>query len=260
MDKKGSIVVVGTGMIIGSHISIRCKNHITQADVVFSSAHPLMQTWLEQLNPNTRCLQYLYGENKPRLETYQEMVEVMMAAIRAGNRVVGAFYGHPGVFALAPHKVVEQARKEGFDAVMEPGVSAEDCLYADLGIDPGTVGCQHYEASQFLFYRRVIDPSAYLILWQVALAGETSLTTKPSSAQHLQVFVDRLLEDYPADHEVTLYECQTLPTEQHKAVTFKLADLAQVPLTPVSTLVVPPAKEMEPCQATLKRLKALAGQ
>lgn len=34
-------------------------------------------------------------------------------------------------------RAVEQARAEGFDAVMEAAVSAEDCLYADLGIDPG---------------------------------------------------------------------------------------------------------------------------
>ena len=58
---------------------------------------------------------------------------------------------------------------------MEPGISAEDCLYADLGIDPGSVGCQHYEASQFMFYRRRIDPSAYLVLWQVGIAGDRSL-------------------------------------------------------------------------------------
>ena len=57
----------------------------------------------------------------------------------------------PGVFARVPHKAIAQARAEGFEAHMEAGVSAEDCLYADLGIDPGEVGCQQYEASQFMF-------------------------------------------------------------------------------------------------------------
>src|SRR3546814_8782204 len=81
------------------------------------------------------------------------MVAAMLAEVRAGRRVCGAFYGHPGVFARVPHKAIAQARAEGFEAHMEAGVSAEDCLYADLGIDPGEVGCQHYEASQFMFYR-----------------------------------------------------------------------------------------------------------
>src|SRR3546814_12671609 len=39
--------------------------------------------------------------------------------------------------ALVPHKAIAQARAEGLEAHMEAGVSAEDCLYADLGIDPG---------------------------------------------------------------------------------------------------------------------------
>ncbi len=54
---------------------------------------------------------------------------------------------------------------------MEPGISAEDCLYADLGLDPGTYGCQHYEASNLMFYQRTIDTAAYLILWQPGVAG-----------------------------------------------------------------------------------------
>ena len=65
-----------------------------------------------------------------------------------------------GVFAQAPRKAIEQARLEGFPARMEPGISSEDCLYADVGIDPGARGCQHVEATQFMMYRRRIDPSA----------------------------------------------------------------------------------------------------
>lgn len=116
----------------------------------------------------------VYREGKSRSETYQQMVEAMLSEVRAGKRVCGAFYGHPGVFALPTHRAIQIARREGFSAHMEPGVSAEDCLYADLGIDPGKYGCQHYEASQFMLYRRRIDTSAYLVLWQVGVAGDQS--------------------------------------------------------------------------------------
>src|SRR3546814_14587936 len=87
--------------------------------------------------------------------TYREMVAAMLAEVRAGRRVCGAFYGHPGVFARVPHKAIAQARAEGFEAHMEAGVSAEDCLYADLGIDPGEVGCQHYEIGRASCRERV---------------------------------------------------------------------------------------------------------
>ena len=29
---------------------------------------------------------------------------------------------------------------------LEPGISATDCLYAELSSDPGRFGCQHFEA------------------------------------------------------------------------------------------------------------------
>jgi hypothetical protein len=109
------------------------------------------------------------------------------------------------VFAWAPHKSIEIARSEGYAAHMEPGISAEDCLYADLGIDPGKFGCQHYEASQLLFYERRIDPTAYLVLWQVGLIGDQSLARFSTGPAYRQVLVDVLARDYPLEHEVIIY-------------------------------------------------------
>ncbi|WP_100640862.1 SAM-dependent methyltransferase [Alteromonas facilis] len=255
--KKGSITCVGTGMTIGAHMSIRCKNHISQADVVFSSCHPVMQQHIERLNPNTHSLQYLYSSDKPRNQTYIDMVEVMMDEVRQGKRVVGAFYGHPGVFARAPHNVIRQAREEGYSAVMEPGISAEDCLYADVGIDPGDVGCQHYEASQFMFYQHRYDASAYLVLWQIALAGELSLTTKVSSSQHVTILCELLYEHYAPSHQVILYECPTLPTDDARIDYISLADLPTADMSPITTLIVPPAYKPIQNAKVLQKLRLL---
>jgi len=140
MDKPGSLACVGLGMTLGAHISPRSRSHIEQADVVFAAvSDPLVELWLQQMHVDVRSLQPLYDEGKSRHDTYREMVESMLAEVRVGKTVCGAFYGHPGVFAQAPHRAIQQARAEGYAAHMEPGISAEDCLYADLGIDPGTV-------------------------------------------------------------------------------------------------------------------------
>ena len=159
-------------MTLGSHLTPLARSHIEQADVVFAAlSDGIVEMWLERMHPDVRSLQPYYAEGKSRMKTYREWVEVMMTEVRAGKKVCGVFYGHPGVFAWSPHKVIEVARAEGFPAHMEPGISAEDCLYADLGIDPGRFGCQHFEASQLLFYERRIDPSGYLVLWQVGAGG-----------------------------------------------------------------------------------------
>jgi hypothetical protein len=75
---------------------------------------------------------------------------------------------------LPPHNVIKIAKKEEYNAHTVPGISAEDCFYADMGVDPGKVGSQHFEAIQFMFYKRRVDPSAYLILRQVGIAVDMS--------------------------------------------------------------------------------------
>src|SRR5690606_19458511 len=173
---RGSLAGVGVGMMLGARFAPRGRSHVEQADLVFALvSDPVVELWLQRMRPDLRSLQPFYGDGsaggKSRRESYAEMVEALLAGARAGKAVCGVFYGHPGVFAEVPHRAIARARAEGIRAHMEPGISAEDCLYADLGFDPGTVGCQHYETSQFMFYERRIDPSAWLVLWQVGIAG-----------------------------------------------------------------------------------------
>lgn len=261
MERKGQLACVGVGMTLGAHLTPRARSHVEQADVVFVAvSDPLVERWIQEMHPDVRSLQPFYGAasgDKNRQDTYREMVEAMLAEVRAGKRVCGAFYGHPGVFAQAPHKAVAQARAEGFEATMEPGVSAEDCLYADLGIDPGRVGCQHFEASQMMFYRRRIDSSAYLVVWQPAIAGDRSFRRFETGAAYVQLLVDLLAEDYPLDHPCTIYEAATLPIHAPRIETVALRDLPRAALKLQSTLVLPPARPLQQNSAMLARLAEL---
>ncbi|GAB2506224.1 SAM-dependent methyltransferase [Lysobacter humi (ex Lee et al. 2017)] len=258
---QGSLACVGLGMMLGAHLGPRAASRIEQADVVFVLAgDPLVEMWLQSLRGDARSLQPYYADGKPRHRTYREMVEAMLTEVRAGRRVCGAFYGHPGVFAKVPHDAVAQARVEGFEAVMEPAVSAEDCLYADLGIDPGRTGCQHFEASQLLFQRRRIDPAAVLVLWQIGAVGDRSYARFATGAAHRALLVERLREDYPADHEVIVYEAATLPVASARMERLRLDALPGATLHMHSTLVIPPAHAPEPDEAMLARIAALASE
>ena len=258
MGKTGSLVCVGLGMTLGAHLSPRSQSHIEQADLVFAAvSDPLVELWLQQMHPDVRSLQPFYAEGKSRHTTYREMVEAILQEVRAGRRVCGAFYGHPGVFAQAPHQAIEQARREGFQAHMEPGISAEDCLYADLGIDPGRLGCQHYEASQFMFYQRRIDTSAYLVLWQVGIAGDRSCSKYATGAERRQLLVELLAEDYPIDHEVILYEAATLAIGAPRMHRLPLRELAAADLHLQTTMVIPPCRPMQENRILIQKLERL---
>jgi precorrin-6B methylase 1 len=255
---RGSLACVGMGMTLGSHLTPLARNHIEQADVVFAAlSDRVVEMWLQRMNADVRSLQPYYGEGKSRMKTYREWVDLMMTEVRAGKRVCAVFYGHPGIFAWSPHKAIEVARGEGFQAYMEPGISAEDCLYADVGIDPGRYGCQHFEASQLLFYERRIDPNGYLVLWQATLVGDWSLTRFETGAAYRQVLVDRLSEDYPLDHEVIIYHGATLPIEKPQIRRVKLGDLPDIALSSQETVVLPPVTQLKPNLAMRERLAEL---
>lgn len=253
--QAGSLVCVGTGMTLGAHISPLSRSYIEQADVVFVLvADGITEKWIEQMNADVRSLQPFYQEGKSRKITYREMVAAILAEVTSGKKVVGAFYGHPGVFAWVPHNAIKQARELGFKSHMEPGISAEDCLYADLGIDPGTYGCFHIETSQFMFYKRCIDTAAYLVLWQVAVAGDRTLARTSSVKQHVNVLLELLYESYSPEHEVILYEAIALPFQQKRIEYLKLQDLSTANLDMKTTLIIPPSRKLEPNSAVLKRL------
>lgn len=258
MEKQGSLVCVGVGMMLGAHLSPRARHCIETASVLFAAvSEALVEQWLLELNHQMISLQPLYAHGKSRHQTYREMQETILDPVRRGMHVCAAFYGHPGVFATVPHATIRQARAEGHDASMEPGISAADCLFADLGIDPGQYGCQHFETSQFMLYERAVDPTAYLVLWQVGVAGDRTYQRFDTDAARLQILCEVLMRWYPAGHLVTVYEAATLPIQQPRAQTMALEALPDARLSMHSTLVVPPAYPLRPCLAVQRRLAQL---
>ena len=136
------------------------------------------------------------GAVEQRQQLLTESVQAAYA--KKGERVVAAFYGHPGVFVAPSHLAIAGARKEGFEARMLPGISAEDCLFADVGFDPGERGCQSFEATDFLLRKRVFDVTSPLVLWQVGVIGVRDYQKSDLwGPRGLEVLVRRLLEFYP---------------------------------------------------------------
>lgn len=96
------------------------------------------------------------------------MAEAMLHPVRHGQNVVTIYYGHPGIFVYASHRAIQIAHKQGLKAKMLPGVSALDCLFADLGIDPSYPGLQVLESTGFLVRNRKILTDGHLVLLQVS--------------------------------------------------------------------------------------------
>ncbi len=252
----GSLVVVGTGYMVAGQTTEEALAHIEGAEKLFYLVpEPVTCRWLDGLNPTAESLYDAYQEGRPRNESYAEMVERILAPVRQGRRVCVALYGHPGVFVGPSHTAIARARAEGHEAFMLPGISAEDCLVADLGVDPAQDGCQSFEATDFLVRKRRFDPRSSLILWQIGGIGvRTFHRSELWNREGLVVLAERLLEDYPPDHPVTVYEAAQLPVVEPKKDRIPLAELPRARVTLISTLYVPPVAKAEVDPAMMARL------
>lgn len=263
--QPGKLVCVGTGMRMAGQLTPLAKSYIESFDIVFGAVPNIFtRKWLQGVAREYVCLLDHYDDTKidgkTRRDTYRRMADTILHELRAGKRVCAAFYGHPGIFACIAHMAIADAQREGFAAHMEPGISALDCLVADLGIDPGSSGMHSMEATQFMIFQRLVDPGALFVIWQIGIAGDLTLKRYDTEPAHLQIIVDKLARSYSLDHEVILYEAATHALEQTRTDRIRLGDLPQACLTQHTTLVIPPAQSLqydEPVLAKLQELERL---
>lgn len=251
----GSLTIVGTGIQFVGQVTLEARAWIEQADkVLFGVTDPLTARWLRTLNATAVPLPYPTHYARRR-ETYRLIVSCIMAEVRREQMVCAVFYGHPGVFTEPAHAALRQAQSEGYTARMLPGISAEDCLFADLGLDPATYGCQNFEATDFLIRRRIFDPRSALILWQIAVIGNLGFYEEGSHRHGLTVLAEVLEDYYGSDHIVVIYEAAIYPTVKPHIQHVPLCMLPQARISLVSTLYVPPKELANVDEEMMQRLR-----
>jgi len=240
---KGSLVVIGTGIKTVGQLTVEAIAWMQKADkLLYVVGDPVAKETITQLNPEgAESLSDLYAEGKPRIETYNQMVERVVECVRSGMLTCLACYGHPGVFVYPSHEAIRRVRSEGYSAKMLPGISAEDCLFADLGIDPAINGCQSYEATDFFVNGRKIDPTSSVILWQIGVVGDATYKKNGYDLSAFPLLLERLLQYYPANHTVYLYEAAVYPGCEPVIQSVPLYALGQAGLSASQTLYIPPA-------------------
>ncbi|MBY0378121.1 MAG: uroporphyrinogen III methylase [Gammaproteobacteria bacterium] len=240
---QASLVIVGSGIKFLSHLTTEARAYIEQSQkVLYLINEPAMQAWIQKQNPNHESLDPIYSRYKLRLHCYEAITDHILATLRQNIHVCVVYYGHPTVFAQSALNAVLKAREEGYAAKALPGISAEDCLFADLLIDPGILGCQSFETTDFLVHHRRFDPTSNLILWQVGIIGVLEHAITLDNRHGATLLQQRLLTEYPADHKVILYEAAQYSLFEHKAIEVPLADLPDAPFSRITTLYVPPAR------------------
>jgi len=243
--KKSSLTVVGTGIKFLAQITLEARTYIEQADkVLFLLNDPALKQWINEANKNSESLDDLYFKYTKRLDSYTAITSYIVSHLFDQKHICVALYGHPTVFSKPALDAVHIAIEQGFDAKVLPGISAEDCLFADLLIDPGVCGCQSFEATDFLLYHRKFDKNSHLILWQPDVIGVQGHDAAQDNIG-LNLLYERLVRFYPVDHEVIVYEAAQYPGLKPYIKKISLNQLADTALSSICTLYIKPVGKTE---------------
>jgi precorrin-6B methylase 1 len=256
MSKRGSLVCVGCGIKGIAHLTLETVGWIRASDIVcYCCSDPATVIWIREQARETHDLAACYTEEDHRADIYQHMVDIMLSYVREGRSVCVVFYGHPGVFVYPTHVAIAKAREEGYAATMLPGVSAADCLFADVGFDPSQIGCVMYEATDLLLRHRTLSPDAHLIVWQIGFVGNPGFRFGRYENEHLPRVIECLSDVYGGDHRVCHYQASQFPICPPVVEWTRLRDLAtHCQVSAISTLYVPPRVHQETDVALGERL------
>ena len=110
-----------------------------------------------------------------------------------------------------------------------------------------------------LYYRRRIDPGAYLILWQVGAMGDGGRGSAHAgtNAAYREILIERLAQDYRPAHRIIVYRAATLPIDTPRIERIALRRLSRIDIEVADTVVIPPARKLDPDVKALARLDLL---
>lgn len=231
------LIVVGSGIKSISHLTEETKRVIQSADkVLYLINEDYLKQWIQREAKNSESLDCIYFGNEKRIEAYQAITNYIIEEYKKFSILCVVFYGHPTIFADSALNAVRQIKKNGGEAIILPAVSAQDCLFSDLEVDPGDQGCFSIEATELVLFERCIDVHAHLILWQVANFGRTD----GKKTENLSVLKEYLSVYYPADYSICLYEASALPTCSPRIEWIHLCHIDPIFISSITTIYIPP--------------------
>lgn len=237
---RNTLVVVGSGIKSISHLSIEAIAHISQSEkILYSVNEPILKQWIHKHNSNAESLDKEMTDDL-RSIYYKNITDYILKNFQQYSQICVLLYGHPTVFAIPALNAAREAKKLGFIVKVLPAISAEDCLFADLLIDPGSCGCQSYEATDFLIHSRPVNIYSHLVLWQVGFIGALSNIYSHNNRLGIKNLSEYLLQFYKKNHQVISYEAAMYPHLESKILNFSLDKLVDIPFSTLSTLYVPP--------------------
>jgi len=236
-----SVVFAGTGIKALSHITKEVEAAIQQADMVaYLVNEPVTEKWIEEQAKKHFSFEKLYFSRTNRTDAYKLIKDEIIALSNSYNALCVVIYGHPSLYSNSAIQSGNELGKQGVNVVFLPGISADGCMFADLRVDPGVYGCISMDASEYLYYEKVLDKSCHVVFWQIGLTGMSGPPGQDINHTALQLLSEKLITLYGKNHKAILYEASLYPHVKPRINEIKISELATSSLSPITTLYIPP--------------------
>lgn len=223
---KPDISIVGTGIRIPLDLTIGAIEVLRNCSVIYTIAPRSARNWfVDTMNLPIENLLESYQADRRRKENYDDAVSRILQGAKKTSPVAYLTQGSPIFYDYVAQETVRQARSLGLSIQIVPSVSSVDSLMADLMIDIAP-GIQIYEASWFVGYK--IEPRLDIpcILLQISAFATNFATFDRQLSPHvLSPLRDRLLEYYPANHDLILVRSATSLEDESMIKSVKLQSL-----------------------------------
>lgn len=243
------LIIAGTGIKFLSHLTIEVKSAIeTSSCVFFLLNEPAMKNWVVKNAKKYISLDDIYFSSKLRSPSYSKIVDELLRSLQKNDDICFLIYGHPTFFSSVVDKITKRISSKEVIIQIMPGISAIDCLFADLKIDPGKTGLQSYDATEFILYDEIFSITSHLVLWQIAIIGEMGIINNNEinlnrQKEGITILISKLMTHYPEDYIVNLYVASQYPGLEFEVVSVELRKLNEVTIPRLATLYIPPLKE-----------------
>lgn len=223
---KCDIRIVGLGMRSVDQLTREARRAIAGTKAIYLVDNsPGIARYFHDLGVEVIDLSVHYEEGKDRLQTYIEMSKDVISGAITNGPVSFGLYGHPTVFAYPPFVIKFVAESLGLTVGVVPGISAMDCMFAELMIDPATDGMQMFEATDVVIRQRQLLTDVQTLIWQIG-ALETGLySRKSSSRDRFAKFLDHVFKFFPEDHPATAIFVSDSPLIPTIIYNFRLREL-----------------------------------
>jgi len=241
------LIIAGTGIKFLSHLSYEVQAAVKHSDcVLYLVNEPAIKNWIATNSKKSLSLDDAYFSCQRRSNSYSMIEKKVAEQLESYSKVCLLVYGNPVFFSTAAVKISLDLSKKGISVDVMPAISALDCLFTDLRVDPANDGFQSYEATSFVVYDHDFITNSSLILWQIGVIGIVDTITEkktcdPNNRVFMGFLVEKLLSKYPPYHLCYIYVAAQYPGSSPQISECQISQLSDIDIDRLATLYIPPS-------------------